>query len=61
MPSAPSSRSYSTSSHALEHIATNEDGHGAPAEDVLDTLAREYGADRAMTALLDLLVQGECY
>jgi len=48
-------------SHALDHITTNEDGHGAPAGDVLDTLAREYGADRALTALLDLLVQGDCY
>ncbi|MGB9934083.1 transcriptional regulator [Haloarcula amylolytica] len=48
-------------SHALEVIATREDGHGAPAGDVLDTLAREYGAQRAMTALLDLLVQGDCY
>ncbi|AUG49528.1 transcriptional regulator (plasmid) [Haloarcula taiwanensis] len=48
-------------SHALEVIATREDGHGAPAGDVLDTLACEYGAQRAMTALLDLLVQGDCY
>ncbi|WP_336330917.1 transcriptional regulator [Haloarcula sp. CGMCC 1.2071] len=48
-------------SHALDHIATAEDGHGAPAGDILDTLAQEFGADRAMTALLDLLVQGECY
>jgi len=48
-------------SHALDVIATTEDGEGAPAGDVLDTLAQEYGADRALTALLDLLVQGECY
>jgi len=48
-------------SHALDVIATTEDGHGAPAGDVLDTLAQEYGADRALTALLDLLMQGECY
>ncbi|RLM34401.1 transcriptional regulator [Haloarcula sp. Atlit-120R] len=48
-------------SHACEVIATREDGHGAPAGDVLDTLAREYGAQRALTALLDLLVQGDCY
>jgi len=48
-------------SHALEHIATNEDGHSVSAGDVLDTLAKEYGAKRALTALLDLLVQGECY
>ncbi|EMA09785.1 hypothetical protein [Haloarcula marismortui] len=48
-------------SHALDVIATSEDGHGAPAGNVLDTLAREYGAKRALTALLDLLVQGDCY
>ena len=48
-------------SHALDVIATTEDGHGAPAGDVLDTLAKEYGAKRALTALLDLLVQGDCY
>ncbi|WP_146418255.1 transcriptional regulator [Haloarcula hispanica] len=48
-------------SHALDVIATSEDGHGASAGDVLDTLAKEYGAKRALTALLDLLVQGECY
>ncbi|MDS0223382.1 transcriptional regulator [Haloarcula sp. S1AR25-5A] len=48
-------------SHALDVIATTEDGHGAPIGDVLDTLAQEYGAKRAMTALLDLLVQGDCY
>ncbi|NHN63686.1 transcriptional regulator [Haloarcula sp. JP-Z28] len=48
-------------SHALDVIATSEDGHGAPAGDVLDTLAKEYGAKRALTALLDLLVQGDCY
>ncbi|AJF24497.1 transcriptional regulator [Haloarcula sp. CBA1115] len=48
-------------SHALDGIATSEDGHGASAGDVLDTLAKEYGAKRALTALLDLLVQGECY
>jgi hypothetical protein len=48
-------------SHALEQITTDEDGQGAPAGDVLDTLAQEYGADRAMTALLDLLVQGDCF
>ncbi|NLV12179.1 transcriptional regulator [Haloarcula argentinensis] len=48
-------------SHALNVIATSEDGHGASAGDVLDTLAKEYGAKRALTALLDLLVQGDCY
>jgi len=48
-------------SHALDVIATSEDGESAPAGDVLDTLAREYGAKRALTALLDLLVQGDCY
>ncbi|NHX41584.1 MULTISPECIES: transcriptional regulator [Haloarcula] len=48
-------------SHALDVIATSEDSHGASAGNVLDTLAREYGAKRALTALLDLLVQGECY
>ncbi|EMA07870.1 hypothetical protein [Haloarcula marismortui] len=48
-------------SHALDVIATSEDSHGASAGNVLDTLAREYGAKRALTALLDLLVQGDCY
>jgi len=48
-------------SHAREHIATTEGGEGAPAGDVLDTLAKEYGAKRALTALLGLLVQGDCY
>lgn len=48
-------------SHALDVIATSEDGHDASAGDVLDTLAKEYGAKRALTALLDLLVQGDCY
>ncbi|RLM88435.1 transcriptional regulator [Haloarcula sp. Atlit-7R] len=48
-------------SHALGGIATNEDGHGAPVGDVLDTLAKEYGAKQALTALLDLLMQGDCY
>ena len=47
--------------HALNVIATSEDEQGAPVGDVLDTLASEYGAERAMTALLDLLIQGECY
>ena len=42
-------------------ITVSEDGQGAPVGTVLDTLSSEYGAKRAMTALLDLLVQGECY
>ena len=47
--------------HALNVIATSEDEQGASVGDVLSTLASEYGAKRAMTALLDLLIQGECY
>ncbi|GGK84004.1 transcriptional regulator [Haloarcula sebkhae] len=47
--------------HACTVIAASEDEQGAPVGAVLDTLAGEYGAKRAMTALLDLLIQGECY
>jgi len=47
--------------HALTVIAASEGEQGAPVGGVLDTLASECGAKRAMTVLLDLLVQGKCY